>query len=1173
MHVSRSFGFAAPTPSGIAAASVPRKDHSSRVFRIGPWMLSLIAVFAILALCSRTACAATYTVTDTSDNPADTGSLRYAVNHAANGDTIDFAAGVTGTIPLTNGPLTISASVTITGPGAAFVTISGNSASNVFTINSGIVVLSGLNIANGNAGPSGFGGGIYNNTGTLTVENCIFNANAGGYGGAIMNNFGSTLSLIDTTFISNTSILNGGGAIANYGTMTVSASTFFGNMGGYGGGIENEGSATVSNSTFSGNTGSDGGGIFTNVGATLAVMNSTLSGNSGPNGDVSNYSGGTATLSNSILADGSTNCTQSGPNLIGGTPDLGPLQYNGGFYKTMMPLPGSPAIGAGLGSTLVTDERGFARPTGSGVASDLGAVQTNYLTVTNLNDSGAGSLRQTILDANSAGAADIVFQSGVTGTITLASALPSITGNTNLAGPGAKLVTVSGAGNYAVLDIPNGSTLVNLTGLTIANGNTTGFAGGLSNSGLTTVESSAFSYNTGVEGGGIFNNGTLAVQSSTFTNNDATDGGGIDNRATLAMANGTFFGNRAYNGNGGGVENTAAAIVLDSTITGNDSLNGGVGAGMDNSGGSLAVSNSIVAANTNLQSNTEDDCNNCTQNGPILTGGNPDLGALAYNGLNATVQTMLPLPGSRAIQMGDPTQLTLGVTTDERGFARLTGGKLDLGAAQTNYTSVQLVQQPTDTFFNADISPAVTVEVLETNSNLPGPNNTDAVNGIPITLTLNGSGPLGGTLTQTTAGGVATFGDLMISTPGTGDTLATALTVTPSGLTPVQTLTATSNPFDITLLPSVVSFNPPLPASVTYGVAPLTLKATTTSSGTTTGQTVSFQVDSGPATVSGNVLTITGAGTVVVEVDAAVNGTYAASSATATITVLQAASQLALTASTSQAAIGSSVTLTATATSTAGIPTGTVTFMSGSTSLGTASLNAQGVATLAVTTLPAGSNTITATYAGDTNFTGSQAQLAGTIVVGTPGFSMTSSSSSLSVQPGLVGSMNLTLTPAFGYTGTVTLGCSGMPVQSTCVFQPSTVTFDGSGSSVQVSLTMEIGPIGLLSRDKSMAEVRPLTPLGSLPVLPAMIFWLPDNLPDPWRTRKLSEQRKTRTCSFRWLRLAVLLLFGAGLLGLTGCSNKAIDFNSPRIGQYTVTIMAAGSGNASQSVTVQLNVL
>ena len=50
------------------------------------------------------------------------------------------------------------------------------------------------------------------------------------------------------------------------------------------------------------------------------------------------------------------------------------------------------------------------------------------------------------------------------------------------------------------------------------------------------------------------------------------------------------------------------------------------------------------------------------------------------------------------------------------------------------------------------------------------------------------------------------------------------------------------------------------------------------------------------------------------------------------------------------------------------VPTGTVTFLDGSTSLGTATLNASGVATFTTTTLAAGTYTINVTYSGDTNF-------------------------------------------------------------------------------------------------------------------------------------------------------------------------------------------------------------
>lgn len=1164
------------TRNASHASSLSRNSICCSLPKAPFWTILLVA---IVLLISRSAYAATYTVTDNSDNASDTGSLRYAVNNATSGSDIINFSGVSGTITLTNGTLTLNNNVTITGPGAALLTISGNNATTVFMIGASATVSIGkLNIANGNASTSG---GAILNDGTLTLTQCSFSGNTSvGNGGAIYNLSG-TLTVSDSIFAGNTSTSGGGGAIAGGGNIAIENSTFFNNSSTVGGAVMNQGIAIVENSTFYGNnsTTGPGGGIFNQ--ATLTARNDTISGNAG--GGIWNNGGGpTTTVANSIVA-GNTgggdcgNCgTQSANNMIGGTPDLGPLQFNGGRTETMIPLPGSPAIGAGSGSTLAADQRGFARSTSG--ASDLGAVQTDYLTVTTLNDStdtttctgGATcSLRDAITLVDGVGSGDIIFKSGLTGTITLASALPSLIGNVNLAGPGANLLTISGpnnSNNYSVLDISSANAVVNLSGLTITNsGPNSPNGAGLSNSStLLLIENCVFTFNNGTEGGAILNanGGSLAIENSTFSGNNAGDGGGILNQGQLVVANSTFNDNRDYNGNGGGIANSGAsalALVENSTLSGNTALNGGVGAGIYNSGG-LALYNNILAGNTNLNGNTEDDCSGCGTPDPSnQIGGTPNLGALAYNGLNATVQTMLPLPGSPAIQAGVLTLLPSELTTDERGFPRTIGGKLDVGAAQTNYTSVQFVQQPTNTAFNATINPAVTVEVLETNPNLSAPNNSDAIDGISIPLTFSGTGTLGGTLTQMTSGGAASFGDLNVNTVGTGDTLATSVTVVAG-----QTLTATSSPFDITLVPATVNFNPPLPASVTYGVSPLTLKANAYSSGTLTGQTVSFQVDSGPATVSGNVLTITGAGTVVVEVDAAATGTYSAADATSSIVVAQAASSLALTASTNSAPTGSSVTLTATASSTAGVPTGTVTFLANGNSIGTAQMTA-GVATLPLTTLPVGSNTITATYPGDTNFAGSTAQLAGAIVVGAPTFTMTSSASSLSISPGQTGTVTLTLTPDFGYTGTVNFSCSGLPVHSTCSFAPSSATLSGT-TPVTVMLTVATSVPG--QARSSVARLTSSRPLRSLPILPAIFFWLPGSRL-ALEEDEQNKQPRMKKKSFRMLLAALLLVLGAGMLSLTGCSGMS---DKTPAGSQTVTITATGSGGVSQSITVQLNV-
>ena len=79
------------------------------------------------------------------------------------------------------------------------------------------------------------------------------------------------------------------------------------------------------------------------------------------------------------------------------------------------------------------------------------------------------------------------------------------------------------------------------------------------------------------------------------------------------------------------------------------------------------------------------------------------------------------------------------------------------------------------------------------------------------------------------------------------------------------------------------------------------------------------------------------------------------------------ASRVALSTSSATVLTGVAVTFTATVSGTGGSPTGTVTFKNGTTVLGTATISG-GVATFVTSTLPAGTDQITAVYNGDTNF-------------------------------------------------------------------------------------------------------------------------------------------------------------------------------------------------------------
>ena len=98
------------------------------------------------------------------------------------------------------------------------------------------------------------------------------------------------------------------------------------------------------------------------------------------------------------------------------------------------------------------------------------------------------------------------------------------------------------------------------------------------------------------------------------------------------------------------------------------------------------------------------------------------------------------------------------------------------------------------------------------------------------------------------------------------------------------------------------------------------------------------------------------------------NSAGSATSSAATLTVINPATTTALVSSANPSAFGQPVTFTATVSSPAGIPTGTVTFLDGASSLGTGTLDSSGMATLTTASLAVGAHSITASYGGDTNF-------------------------------------------------------------------------------------------------------------------------------------------------------------------------------------------------------------
>ncbi len=344
--------------------------------------------------------AQTIVVTSTSDAIGASGTtLRDAIlqaNTDNDGDTITFAASLAGqTITLTQGELAITAPMTITGPGASQLTVSGGGASRIFDVNandSGAaqVTITGLTITDGSSG--GSGGAIANSEQlTLEADTISGSSSTGGSGGGVYNE--GTLMSSNNTISGNTAGVDGGG-LYNAGTLMSSNNTIYGNRAsdGGGGGVFNAGTMFSTNDTIEGNsTGYNGGGIV-NIGP-LTTTNDTISGNSA----TTSGSGGVYDLSgafnaaNTIIAGNSggdlDGSVSTGQNNMVGLPNsdtlsqvLGPLANNGGPTQTMALVAGSPAIGAGGALTTLSASLSNSATTAT-VASNTFLAVGDYLSI------------------------------------------------------------------------------------------------------------------------------------------------------------------------------------------------------------------------------------------------------------------------------------------------------------------------------------------------------------------------------------------------------------------------------------------------------------------------------------------------------------------------------------------------------------------------------------------------------------------------------------------------------------------------------------------------------------------------------------------------------------------------------------------------------------------------
>jgi len=399
------------------------------------FVVSFLAL--VLGANGSVAAGTTISVNTTSDDLTNNGNctLREAiraantqasVDHCPAGQGADVIIVPSGIYTLTMGVLSIQTDLTLNGAGTNSTIIEGGSQSRIFNVGSPLTAtISNVTIQHGQIVGT-HGGGIWN-YGRLLLRNTVVFSNTASIGGGI-DNQGGVLTLIDCMVIGNM-----GGNPANYsgdagginnsdaGVVTLLNSTIANNVSGYnGGGITNDHSTLIIvDSTISGNRATvAGGGIYNNgfSDSPVTLLNSTIASNtvSGFAGGGGITYGGPITIANTIIAGnttvgGSPDCgatlISQGYNLIGNTagcaitgtaagnqldvsPNLGPLQKNGGNTATHALLAGSPALDGGnpsgctdaTGNILTSDQRYFPRPLdgdGNGTAiCDIGAFES-----------------------------------------------------------------------------------------------------------------------------------------------------------------------------------------------------------------------------------------------------------------------------------------------------------------------------------------------------------------------------------------------------------------------------------------------------------------------------------------------------------------------------------------------------------------------------------------------------------------------------------------------------------------------------------------------------------------------------------------------------------------------------------------------------------------------------
>lgn len=563
------------------------------------------------------------------------------------GGAIEGVAGTT--ISLTN--TTLVSNNTGVAPATA---APGNGGGFHMTGNGTVMIFGGM-VSNNIAAAEG--GGLWNGTGTMTVDGTTINGNSA----------------------SGPAADNGGGGIYvnNGGTLIV------------------QNNAVISNNIANGTAGS-GGGILSDIGATLTVTNSTITGNRSnrAGGGIEAVASTTTTLNNVTLTNNNT----------GVAPAVAAPGNGGGFHITGS---GNATVNGGMVSGNLAANQGAGLWNGSGTTNVLGTTITTNTVSGNAATSGGGGLYNQVGTLNLTNAT--VSNNMATGTLGIGGGILNNGASLTLNGTTLNNNTsnLNGGGiftNNGTTTIQTNSALTNNTAL----GATAPTDGGggiyISSAATVSVTGGSLTGNKAItgggSGGGILNfSGTLNANGTAITQNICNRaGGGIEagpgstSNLTNVNLNSNVAGviasgaTAASPGNGGGLHISGAGNATISGGTANTNLSALEGGGLWNGAGVMSVSNTVVNGNISSGAGADDGGAGLFNNA----------GTLNLNSVTVTNNKATGAAGSGGGILGLAGTVSITNSTLSANSANRAGGAIEIVNGTLNITNSNLTNNDVD---------------------------------------------------------------------------------------------------------------------------------------------------------------------------------------------------------------------------------------------------------------------------------------------------------------------------------------------------------------------------------------------------------------------------------------------------------------------------------------------